>query len=99
MLKAEPNFDAAFERLRLSRVAEQELEAKHKQQVIDAPSYGISDNEMVRLLNRAYPSLKTTPAKLKALRAKWVLESNATPADLASNPHAETHSETAGGGE
>ena len=99
MPKTAPNFDAEFERLRLSRVAEQELEAKHKQQVIDAPSYGISDNELARLLNRAYQSLKTTPAKLKALRAKWELEPNATPADLASNPHAETHSETAGGGE
>jgi len=71
MPKTASNFDTEFERLRLSRVAEQELEAKHKQQVIDAPSYGISDNELARLLNRAYQSLKTTPAKLKALRAKW----------------------------
>lgn len=98
MSKIEPDFDTAFERLRLSYAAEKELEAKHKKQIVDAPLHGITDTDLIRLLKRTYSALKITPAKLKSLRAKWELEPNATPADLASNPHAGNHGETAGGG-
>ena len=97
MPKTASNFDTEFERLRLSRVAEQELEAKHKQQVIDAPLYGISDNEMVRLLKRSYAELIITPVKLRALRARWTHEAHMPPTVQVAHDQTDTSNNEAGG--
>lgn len=66
---------ALYQKLIASKQAERQLDDV-KDLILEAPSNGISDKELIREIKKAYPGIKLTPTKLKGLRAHWATETS-----------------------